>query len=193
MAGHSDRPAPVRTTVYAGDVLSTNPICRIALLFLVGVAFPASAQETHLNIVLIISDDQAWSDYGFMGHPHIKTPHLDKLARESLTFTRGYVPSSLCRASLASIVTGLFPHQHKITSNDPPLPPGVTRRGFGRSPAFAQGREVMNRHLEAVPTLPRMLGKLGYRSFQSGKWWQGYPTVAGKSCSGHFLPVLTVF
>jgi len=32
---------------------------------------------------------------------------------------------------------------------------------------------VMNRHLEAVPTLPRMLGELGYRSFQSGKWWQG--------------------
>jgi arylsulfatase A-like enzyme len=125
------------------------------------------------NIVMIISDDQAWTDYSFMGHPHIETPRIDRLARQSLTFRRGYVPSSLCCPSLASIITGLYPHQHKITSNDPPLPPGVARRGFQGSPAFTQGREVMNRHMEAVPTLPRMLGELGYRSFQSGKWWQG--------------------
>jgi hypothetical protein len=77
------------------------------------------------NVVMIIGDDQAWTDYGFMGHPHIRTPHLDKLASQSLVFPRGYVPSSLCRASLATMITGLFPHQHLITSNDPPIPPGV--------------------------------------------------------------------
>ncbi|REK06760.1 MAG: sulfatase [Planctomycetota bacterium] len=126
------------------------------------------------NVVMIISDDQAWNDYSFMGHPHVKTPRIDRLARESLTFRRGYVPSSLCCPSLASIITGLYPHQHKVTSNDPPLPPGVPRRGFQRRPEFAAGREVMNQHLEAVPTLPRMLGERGYRSFQSGKWWQGH-------------------
>ena len=38
------------------------------------------------NVVMIISDDQHWGDYGFMGHPHIQTPHLDKLAAQSLTF-----------------------------------------------------------------------------------------------------------
>jgi arylsulfatase A-like enzyme len=125
------------------------------------------------NIVLVISDDQAWTDYSFMGHEHVLTPRIDRLARESLCFRRGYVPSSLCCPSLASIITGLYPHQHKVTSNDPPLPPGVAQRGFQQSPTFAAGREVMNRHLEAVPTLPGTLGKLGYRSFQSGKWWQG--------------------
>jgi arylsulfatase A-like enzyme len=36
------------------------------------------------NVVLIISDDHAWTDYGFLGHAHIRTPHLDKLAAESL-------------------------------------------------------------------------------------------------------------
>jgi arylsulfatase A-like enzyme len=61
------------------------------------------------NIVLIISDDQGWTDFSFMGHPHIHTPNLDRLANESLTFTRGYVPSSLCCPSLASIITGLYP------------------------------------------------------------------------------------
>ena len=48
------------------------------------------------NIVMIVSDDHAWSDYSFMGHPQVRTPNIDRLAGESLTFTRGYVPSSLC-------------------------------------------------------------------------------------------------
>ena len=63
-----------------------------------------------------------------MGHEHIRTPNLDRLADQSLVFTRGYVPSSLCCPSLASIVTGLYPHQHLVTSNDPPLPPGMPRK-----------------------------------------------------------------
>src|SRR5438445_486100 len=79
------------------------------------------------NVVLIISDDQAWTDYGFMGHPHVKTPHLDKLAAQSLVYRRGYVPSSLCCPSLASMITGLYPHQNKISGNDPPTPPGSKR------------------------------------------------------------------
>src|SRR5947208_11721528 len=81
------------------------------------------AAEPKPNIVMIIGDDQAWTDYGFMGHKVIRTPNLDKLAAESLVFPQGYVPSSLCRPSLASMVTGLYPHQHGITSNDPPYPP----------------------------------------------------------------------
>ena len=42
-------------------------------------------KEALPNIVFIISDDQAWTDYGFMGHEHIETPNLDKLANGSLT------------------------------------------------------------------------------------------------------------
>ena len=70
------------------------------------------------NIVLIISDDQAWTDYSFMGHPAIKTPNLDALAKRSLVMERGYVAAPLCRPSLASMVTGLYPFQHGITGND---------------------------------------------------------------------------
>ena len=66
---------------------------------------PAPARP---NIVLIISDDQGWEDYGFMGHPHIQTPALDKLAKQSITFRRGYSPVPLCRPSLASMITGLL-------------------------------------------------------------------------------------
>jgi uncharacterized sulfatase len=125
------------------------------------------------NIVLIISDDHHWADYSFMNHPHIRTPNIDRLAAESLTFTRGYVPSSLCCPSLASIITGLYPHQHHITSNDPPRPPGMSNADFYKSPEFLDGREVMSKHLEAVPTLPRMLADADFASLQTGKWWQG--------------------
>lgn len=129
----------------------------------------ATAQETRKplpNVVLIVSDDQAWTDYGFMGHPQIKTPRLDRLARESLVFRRGYVTSSLCCPSLASLITGKYPHQHKITSNDPP-------GGQKDKDTFANGREAMSRFMDAQPTLPRLLTNAGYLTLQTGKWWQG--------------------
>ena len=51
------------------------------------------------NVVLIISDDHGWTDYGFMGHDVVQTPALDRLASESMVYTRGYLPSPLCRPS----------------------------------------------------------------------------------------------
>ncbi len=147
--------------------------CALAL----GVLVPVWAAPP--NIVLIVSDDQAWGDYSFAAHPHIRTPRIDALAAQSLVFTRGYVPSSLCSPSLASIITGLYPHQHGVTSNDPSLPGGMAQRDFYRSAAFGEGREWMNRRLESLPTLPRVLGKQGYASLQTGKWWQGHYSRGG--------------
>lgn len=108
-----------------------------------------------------------------MGHKQVSTPNLDKLAAQSLTFTHGYVPSSLCCPSLASLITGRYPHQHKITSNDPPIPAGMKAKGFQASPAFQQGRDQMNAFMDAQETLPRLLVKNGYLALQTGKWWQG--------------------
>ncbi len=85
---------------------------------------------------MIISDDQLWSDYGFMGHPHLQTPNIDRLARESPAFKRGYDVSSLCCPSLATMITGLHLHEHTVTSNDPPMPAGMTPREFNPSAAF---------------------------------------------------------
>ena len=131
------------------------------------------------NILLIISDDQAWTDYGFMGHQGIRTPRLDRLANESLCFTRGYVTSSLCCPSLASIITGRFPHQHRVVCNDPPRPLSVASKDFYRSPVFRRGRERMAQFLEETPTLPRLLKERGYVSFQAGKWWQNHFSRGG--------------
>ncbi len=156
--------------------------CLAAIIAPLGCAvWAAEKPQTaeHPNFVVIISDDQAWTDYSFMGHPQVRTPHIDRLARESLTFRRGYVASSLCCPSLASIISGLYPHQHKVTSNDPPMPKGMTLAEFSKSPEFQSGREAMNRHLEAVPTMPRVLKEQGYLSLQTGKWWQGHYSRGG--------------
>jgi uncharacterized sulfatase len=152
---------------------------RAFLCLAIALLVARSVAASQPNIVMIVSDDQAWTDYGFMGHPQIQTPHLDRLARESLTFRRGYVPSSLCCPSLASLITGRYPHQHLVTGNDPPMPAGMKPAEFYKTQAFIDGREVMTRHLNAWPLLPRLLGDAGYVSLQTGKWWQGHYSSGG--------------
>jgi uncharacterized sulfatase len=156
-------------------------MCRFLSPLALTLALTLPATAAPPNVVMILGDDQGWTDYGFMGHEHVKTPHLDKLASESLVFKRGYVPSSLCRASLATMITGLYPHQHKITSNDPPLP----KDGMGmKSPLFLKQRQEMVAYIEKVPTLPRLLEKRGYLSFQAGKWWEGNACRCGGFTEG---------
>ncbi|MAG55436.1 MAG: hypothetical protein CMJ83_04015 [Planctomycetes bacterium] len=135
-----------------------------------GPAPPARRNaKTRPNVVLIIGDDQHWSDYGFMGSSVIATPHLDRLARQSLFFPRGYVPSSLCCPSLASIITGMQPHRHRITGNEPPRP---ARGGRNRRQYQASVRQMVSL-IDGQATLPRRLRPRGYWSHQSGKWWLG--------------------
>lgn len=116
------------------------------------------------NIVLILSDDQAWNDYGFMGHEIVETPNLDKLATQSVVFKRGYVPTPICRPSLMTLATGLYPHQHKITGNDP--------LGGFRGPTKFPREELLQR-IDERQSLPQILANEGYVSHQSGKWWEG--------------------
>lgn len=143
---------------------------QLAFLFLGTLTISARAVEpTRPNVLLILGDDQAWTDFGFMGHPTIQTPHFDKFAKESATFTRGYVPTSLCRPSLVTFLTGRYPHEHRICGNDPA--PGIDRR-------------EMLKHIHRLPTLPKWLGAEGYVSFQTGKWWEGNPQEDGKFTAG---------
>ena len=92
--------------------LGVAPLTVVCLMLMTGggahAARPADNSPAAPNIVLIISDDQAWTDYGFMGHEVIETPQLDRLARESVVFRRGYVPTALCRPSLLTLVTGQY-------------------------------------------------------------------------------------
>jgi uncharacterized sulfatase len=71
------------------------------------------------------------------------------------------------------MLTGKYPHQHRIANNDPPLPGQLQGAARYSSPEFLRGREQMNQFMDAQPTLPRLLSQAGYISFQAGKWWQG--------------------
>lgn len=132
-----------------------------------GVGAAAATQagkSARPNVLLIISDDQHWSDFGFMGSEEVRTPALDDLAANGIVFPRGYLAAPLCRPSLATLATGLHAHQHKITGNDPP-------KGTNRA--------EMLKHIQALETLPDLLVAAGYRTMQTGKWWEGAPAVGG--------------
>ena len=153
------------------NFMKLRTVAILLLLVLQGGAAPARP-----NVVFIISDDQGWEDYGFMGHPRISTPRLDRLAAESLTFKHGYSPVPLCRPSLATMITGLYPHQHGVTGNDPTLPDkGVNPQTARKNPKYDRYYQTIIRHFESRPNLVRQLTDSGYLSFQTGKWWEGDP------------------
>ena len=119
------------------------------------------------NLVLLIGDDHGYPDFGFMGSEIARTPHLDALAAEGVTFPLGYSTSSLCRPALRTLLTGLEPMQYERfehtlaqQAEHPPQPAEVVR---------------------ALDTLPRLLAERGYVSFQAGKYMEGHFEAAGFS------------
>ena len=111
-----------------------------------------------------------------MGHDSIATPHLDKLASESALFRRGYVPTALCRPSLATLLSGLYSHQNGITGNDPAATPANKAHA---SKAGKDIRELLISNIDKIGSLPQWLAKRGYVSHQSGKYWEGNYKRAG--------------
>lgn len=157
---------------------------KILIPLLASVAL-LSAEGKKPNILFLLSDDQAWGDYSFMGHPHIETPAIDKLAASGLTFQRGYTPVPLCRPSLASILTGLHPHEHGVTGNDPELPDeNLNAQTQRNNPAYASLYTDITKEWQRHPSWIRSLKESGYRSLQTGKWWEGNPVEQGDFTQG---------
>ncbi len=73
------------------------------------------------NIIFILTDDHRWDALGVMDHPFLKTPNLDRLAREGSLFENAFVTTSLCSPSRASILTGLYAHNHGVVDNYHPV------------------------------------------------------------------------
>ncbi len=148
---------------------------RVAVfIFCVLIVFQKTVIAAPPNIVYIISDDQTYRDFGFMGNERVHTPNLDALAAKSLVFENGYVPTSVCRPSLVTLLTGLYPHQHGVTFNHGP--PGNS--GYNRMASRAEyekARAPEFQLIQKVDTLPALLSKeKGYRSLQTGKFWEGH-------------------
>lgn len=143
---------------------SRNAMNFRTFLFLLTLPFGNlhAADSARPNIILIVSDDQGFCDYGFMGSKEARTPNLDRLASQSLLYTRGYV-MPVCSPSLACLLTGKLPHDHGITGNDLAKPP-VPSNKADRSP-------LVRRLLGNSFLLPKALSDSGYLTFQTGKLW----------------------
>jgi arylsulfatase A-like enzyme len=102
------------------------------------------------NILLILVDDLRFDEFGAGGHPYMKTPHIDRIAREGALFERAFHTTPICSPNRASILTGQYASRHGIIDN-------VARD--------AASHRLPNYHLE--------LQRLGYETAHLGKWHMG--------------------
>ncbi|MDA7882102.1 sulfatase-like hydrolase/transferase [Akkermansiaceae bacterium] len=108
------------------------------------------------NIVVVLCDDLGYGDLECYGHPHIKTPHLNQLAKDGIRFTDFYSAAPVCSPSRVGLMTGRSPNRAGVYDWIPPNRPYHMRKS-----------EV---------TIPQLLKKAGYATAMSGKW----------HCNGHF-------
>jgi len=104
-----------------------------------------SAASARPNLVLICLEGVSATTTGFGGHPEVKTPRLDRLASESVQFTRAYTPMPQSAGARASMLTGQYPHTHGVTSDDSII-------------------------LPKTPTITEILARAGYTCGLVGTW-----------------------
>lgn len=110
-------------------------------------ASPLLAEEKKRpNIVFIVSDDHRWDVMSCMGHPFMKTPNMDRLAKEGARFANAFVTTSLCSPSRGCFLTSKYVHNHGVRGNSTPFPTAEQT------------------------TFPQLLKKSGYDTAFIGKW-----------------------
>lgn|SRR6056297_971940 len=161
----------------------------VVLLFCSMIQVAAGA-DTRPNIVFIFADDWGWGDLGCHGHPYVKTPNIDRLAREGTDFHRFTVASGVCSPSRTAVMTGHFPARYNIDGH------------FAWVPSNAK-RNMPDWLDPSVVTLPKLLQSSGYATGHFGKWHlannmipdsptptvYGYDTYGAFNCAGEQMPV----
>jgi N-acetylgalactosamine-6-sulfatase len=148
---NSEECTPMRTfSVFAAAVFAAA--C--------GVGVPSRVLAERPNFIFILADDLGWSDLGCYGHPQIKTPNLDRLAREGTLFTQFYVNGSVCSPSRCAFMTGQYPARHKI-------------HGHYADHAANASRGMTNWLDPQTPNVAALLHKAGYATAHFGKWHLG--------------------
>ena len=120
------------------------------------------------NIVLIVSDDQGYNDLGCYGGTEIKTPNLDRLAKEGVRLTSFYVTWPACTPSRGSLLTGRYPQRngtYDMFRNDK-----VDQDYLYTTEEYAVSWEMVGGMDTSEVLIPRVLKKAGYVSGIFGKW-----------------------
>jgi arylsulfatase A-like enzyme len=128
-----------------------RPFSYLAVFALLStMCLSAQAQTTDQPDVLFISIDDLNDWVGPLGgHPQAKTPNIDRLAAQGITFTNAYAAAALCNPSRAAIMTGISPSSSGVYANGTDWRKTKTLRG--------------------IPTIPRYFKDNGYRSVGAGK------------------------
>src|ERR671910_480607 len=79
---------------------------------------PTAADAQRPNFVVIFADDLGYGDLGCYGHPTIRTPNLDRMAREGMRFTQFYSAAEVCTPSRAALLTGRLPPRSGMCSRE---------------------------------------------------------------------------
>jgi arylsulfatase A-like enzyme len=136
---------------------------------LVSIATPAATQQPsngRPNVVLIVTDDIGYADFGAFGARDVKTPNIDRLARQGVKFTDFYAAPQ-CTPTRAALITGRY--QQRVSME----------RALGTvGPALEQGLTATGR------TLPRLVKNAGYATGLIGKWHLGFKPEYGPNAHG---------
>src|SRR5947209_15304140 len=93
----------------------------VAVGLLAGSAAAADARKP--NIIVLLSDDVGWAEFGFQGCKDIPTPHIDSIARNGVRFTNGYVSGPYCSPTRAGLMTGRYQTRFGHEWNEGPATP----------------------------------------------------------------------
>ncbi|MBL8213254.1 MAG: sulfatase [Bryobacterales bacterium] len=113
-------------------------------------ALQAQARAAKPNIVFVLIDDMRWDCLSILGHPIVKTPNIDRLAKEGVLFSNAFVTTPLCSPARGSFLTGRYVRSHGVKDN-------------------TDNNELSHKLI----TWPRLLQDSGYETAYVGKWHMG--------------------
>lgn len=107
----------------------------------------AASSKTRPDVVFVLLDDMRWDGFGFMNHPFVKTPNLDKLRAEGAMMANAFVTTSICCPSRATFLTGTYANRHGVIDN-----------------------ETSEYNPDVTPPVTKYLQAVGYTTAMIGKW-----------------------